>query len=135
MINTVILIGRLTADPILKQTPTSTSVCSFTLAVNRNFIKPDAAQSADFIDIVAWRQTAEFVSKYFKKGTQIAIEGSIQTRSYEDKNGNKRKAVEVVAHQVHFAESKQKGSDSGAQAPAISSGADEDIPDEDDLPW
>lgn len=101
--NKAILMGRLTADPELKQTPSGLSVTSFTLAVNRKMSKE---KQADFINIVAWRQTAEFVSKYFAKGQQVIVEGSIQTRGYEDKQGNKRTAFEVVASQVYFAEGK-----------------------------
>ena len=106
MINRVILMGRLVADPELRQTPNGVSMCAFRIAVNRNFVGKDGKQQADFIDIVAWRQSAEFVSKYFAKGKMIIVEGSIQTRKYEDKNGNKRTAVEVVADNVQFGEPK-----------------------------
>lgn len=102
MLNRAILMGRLTADPDLRQTPNGVSVVTFSLAVNRNYNK----DQTDFINIVAWRQTADFVSRYFKKGQLVAVEGSIQTRSYNDKQGNKRTAFEVVADQVYFAESK-----------------------------
>ena len=105
MLNRAILMGRLVADPELRQTPNGISVCSFTIAIDRNYAK-DRERQADFIDIVAWRQSAEFVSRYFAKGKMIIVEGSIQTRLYEDKNGNKRKAVEVVADNVQFGESK-----------------------------
>ena len=119
MINRVILMGRLVADPELRQTPNGVSVCAFRIAVNRNFVGKDGKQQADFIDIVAWRQSAEFVSKYFAKGKMIIVEGSIQTRSYEDKNGNKRTAVEVVADNVQFGESKSASSSSQSySAPA-----------------
>lgn len=103
MLNTAILMGRLTAAPELRSTNNGTPVCSFTLAVNRRG-KDDGA---DFIDIVAWSKTAEFVSKYFAKGMQVAVKGRIQTRTWEDNNKNKRKAVEIVAEEVHFAESKK----------------------------
>lgn len=102
MLNKAILMGRLAADPELRQTPSGVSVTTFRIAVNRTYNR----DLTDWIDIVAWRQQAEFVSKYFNKGSMIIVEGSIQTRSYEDKSGNKRTAVEVVADQVHFAESK-----------------------------
>ena len=105
MLNRVILMGRLTADPELKKTASDISVTSFTLAVDRNYGK-GADRQTDFINCVAWRQTADFVSRYFKKGQLVAVEGSIQTRSYTDKQGNKRTAFEVVADQVYFAESK-----------------------------
>lgn len=102
MLNRAILMGRLVADPELRQTPNGVSVTAFRIAVNRTYNR----ELTDWIDIVAWRQQAEFVSKYFQKGSMIVVEGSIQTRNYEDKNGNKRTAVEVVADQIHFAESK-----------------------------
>lgn len=109
--------GRLVADPELRQTPNGISVTTFRIAVDRNYSPKGGEKQADFIDIVAWRQTAEFVSRYFAKGRMIALEGSIQTRNYEDKNGNKRTAVEVVADQVYFADSKP----SGTGAPAAPS--------------
>lgn len=102
MLNRAILMGRLTADPDLRQTPSGVSVVTFSLAVQRNYNR----DQTDFINIVAWRQTAEFVSKYFRKGQLMAVEGSIQTRNYTDQAGNKRTAFEVVADQVYFAESK-----------------------------
>ena len=107
MINSTILMGRLTANPELRHTPNDIAVTSFTLAVDRGYAKAGAERVTDFIDIVAWRNTAEFVSKYFRKGQLVAVEGSIQTRSYQDKEGNKRKAFVVVASQVHFAEPKR----------------------------
>lgn len=107
-LNRWIGMGRLTADPELRQTQNGVSVCSFTLAVGRNYQKDKEAQT-DFIDVVAWRQTAEFVSKYFSKGKMMIVEGRLQTRNYEDKNGNKRKAVEVAADNVMFGEGKSSG--------------------------
>ena len=105
--NNVSLMGRLTADPELKQTYNGVSVLSFCIAVDRPCSK-DGNQQADFINIVAWRQTAEFISRYFTKGQMIALEGSIQTRSYEDRQGNKRTAFEVVVDQAHFCGSKNE---------------------------
>lgn len=99
--NKVILIGNLTADPELKQTNAGTSVCSFSIAVNRRFSK-DGEQACDFINIQAWRQTAEFVAKYFTKGKPILVCGQLQTRTWTDKEGNKRYATEVVADEVSF---------------------------------
>lgn len=104
MLNKAILMGRLTADPELKHTPENTPVTSFTLAVNRTFGQD---QQADFIDIVAWRNTAELVCKWFCKGMQMAVCGRIQTRTWEDKQGNKRKSVEVVANEVYFVDWKK----------------------------
>lgn len=106
MFNLVVLTGRLTADPELKTTQSGISVTSFSIAVDRRYRAGEARQT-DFINIVAWRQSAEFVAKYFKKGNMIGIEGSIQTRKYTDKNGNNRTAFEVVANNVQFVESKR----------------------------
>ena len=106
MLNVVAIIGRLVADPELKTTQQGTSVCSFRIACDRNFARQGEQRQADFIDIVAWRAQAEFVCKYFQKGSLIAIEGNLQTRQYQDKNGNKRTAVEVVANNISFAGAK-----------------------------
>lgn len=111
MFNKAILIGRLTVEPELKQTPSGTYLVNFQIAVDRRFKSQDGERKADFITIVCWRQQAEFVSKYFHKGDPIGIEGSIQTRNYDDKQGNKRTAVEVVADNVFFVGG--KGSSSG----------------------
>lgn len=102
MLNVVAIMGRLVADPELRTTQSGTNVCSFRIACDRNFARQGEQRQADFIDIVAWRQQAEFVSKYFQKGSMIAIEGSLQTRQYQDKNGNNRTATEVLASQVSF---------------------------------
>ena len=102
-LNKVILMGHMTADPELKQTTSGISVCSFSIGVNRRYSKADQGQqSVDFINIVAWRQQAEFVSRYFKKGSSIIVCGSIQVRSWTDNNGQKRYATEVVADEVSF---------------------------------
>lgn len=106
MLNVVAIMGRLTADPELKTTQQGTSVCSFTIACDRSYAAKGEERKADFINITAWRQTAEFVCKYFSKGSLIAIDGSIQTRPYQDRNGNNRTAVEVVAREVGFAGAK-----------------------------
>ena len=103
--NKVILGGRLTSDVELKQTPGGVSVCTFTLAVNRKY-QSDGQQQADFINCQAWRNTAEFISKYFKKGSSICIVGSVQTRSWQDQQGNKRYATEIVADEAMFVDSK-----------------------------
>lgn len=115
MLNNVSLMGRLTDTPELRKTTNGTSVTSFTVAVGRNFASKSGDRETDFIDVVAWRQTAEFVTKYFKKGQMIALSGSIQTRTYKDKEGNNRKAFEIVADNVYFAESRAS---SGESAPA-----------------
>ncbi len=104
MLNKAILMGRLTADPEPRHTQSNIPVTSFTLAVDRTFGQD---KQTDFLDIVAWRNTAEFVSKWFRKGMLVAVSGRIQTRTWEDKQGNKRKSVEVVADEAFFAESKK----------------------------
>lgn len=104
-INKTILGGRLTADVELKQTQNGTSVCSFSLAVNRRFSK-EGEQQTDFINCQAWRQTAEFIAKYFKKGSSICVVGSIQTRTWKDSNGNNRYATEVVVDEAMFVDGK-----------------------------
>lgn len=120
MLNQVSLMGRLTADPELRHTPNDIAVTTFTLAVNRSYVKQGAERQADFIDIVAWRSTAEFVCRYFKKGQMMAVTGSIQTRNYTDKEGKNRKAFEVVADNVYFTESKNNNSGSGGYSPSPS---------------
>ena len=99
-LNVVALLGRLVAEPELRHTPSGVATCTFRIAVDRIYSK-DGERKADFIDIVTWRKTAEFVCKYFCKGSLIAVNGSLQTRSYEDKNGNRRTAYEVAADNVH----------------------------------
>ena len=112
-LNKVVLCGRMTADPELKQTGSGIAVVSFTLAVNRRYQSRGAdgsqAQQADFINVVAWRQTAEFISRYFRKGSALCITGSIQTRSWQDQQGQKRYATEVVADEAMFVDSKNEG--------------------------
>ncbi|MBR5223894.1 MAG: single-stranded DNA-binding protein [Clostridia bacterium] len=120
MFNLVVLTGRLTADPELKTTPNGTNVTSFSIAVERRYRSGEERQT-DFINIVAWQKTAEFITKYFKKGNLIGIEGAIQTRRYQDKNGNNRTAFEVIANNVQFVESKR---DSAAGDGATFSNAD-----------
>ena len=106
MINSVVLMGRLTYDPELRTTPNGISVVRIQLACDRNFQRSGEERKADFIDVTAWRQTAEFISRYFRKGSMIAVEGSIQTENFTDKDGNKRKSVQVVANNVSFCGSK-----------------------------
>lgn len=114
--NKVCLIGRLTKDPEVRYTQTNnTLVASFNLAVNRRFVKENEERQADFISIVAWSKTGEFCSKYFKKGQQVGIVGRIQTRNYDDDNGQKHYITEVIAEEVYFAESKKNGEDAFSQ--------------------
>jgi single-strand DNA-binding protein len=112
--NQVVLMGRLTATPELRHTPSGTAVTTFTLAVDRGYTPKDGGErQTDFIDIVAWRNTADFVTKYFTKGQMAAVVGRLQIRSYTDKDGIKRKAAEVVADNVYFTESKKSREASG----------------------
>lgn len=106
--NRVVLVGRLARDPELRTTPSGVSVCNFTVACDRRYTQ-NGERQADFISCIAWRQSGEFVSRYFAKGNRIALEGSIQTRSWDDQNGNKRYATEVVVDHVEFAQSKGEG--------------------------
>ena len=141
MLNKAILMGRFTRDPELRSTPQGISTCSFSIAVDRNFVRAGEERKADFINCVAWRQTADFISKYFKKGNLIAVEGSIQTRSWDDADGKKRYATEVIVNQAYFAESKKdsqpadsfgtgfESSDFGTLPDPISPmGTDDDLP-------
>ena len=112
MLNHIVLMGRLTRDPELRRTQSGTAVAAFALAVDRDFKGDDGEKKTDFIDIVAWRNTAEFVSKYFTKGRMAVVEGRLQIRPWTDKDGNKRRSAEVVADNVYFGDSKRDG-DSG----------------------
>ncbi|MCQ2429466.1 MAG: single-stranded DNA-binding protein [Clostridia bacterium] len=150
-LNKVILAGRIVADPELKQTPSGVSVVSFRIAVNRRFASRDTNQpETDFFNVTAWRQTAEFVSKYFHKGSAICIVGSIQNRTYTDQQGQKRTWTDIIADEANFVESRANGDNAGigytapAQdpyaAPAFSSPAAsapkfEEIKTDDDLPF
>ena len=148
MLNRIILMGRLTRDPELRHTQTGTAVASFSLAVDRDFKdKQTGERSTDFIDVVAWRQTGEFVSRYFTKGRMAVVEGRLQSRKYTDRDGNSRTAFEVVADNVYFGDSKRDGESGGSfsrpAAPApvdygIPAGADQfaELADDDgDLPF
>ncbi len=115
MLNTVILMGRLTRDPELRTTPQGVSVVSFSLAVDRNYARQGEEKQTDFINITAWRNTADFVAKYFTKGQLVAIRGRLQVRSWDDaQTGQKRYATDVVADEVFFAESKKASDNSAA---------------------
>ena len=158
MLNVVAIMGRRVADPELRTTPQGINVCSFRIACDRNYARQGEQRQADFIDIVAWRSQADFVCKYFQKGSLIAIDGSIQTRQYQDKNGNNRTAFEIVANNINFAGSRNSNA-GGANyqnsapsyqnaaparpaaveaAPSYSAGSADDfavIDDSDDLPF
>ena len=119
MLNHIVLMGRLTRDPELRRTGTGIAVASFSLAVDRDFgSKETGEKETDFIDIVAWRNTAEFVSKYFTKGRMAIVEGRLQTRDWTAKEGNKRVATEVVAENVYFGDSKRDAAEGGYSAPS-----------------
>lgn len=124
MLNNVVLMGRLTAEPEPRKTPNDISTTRFTIAVDRNYAKQGQERQTDWIDCVAWRQTADFICKYFHKGSMIAVTGSIQTRNYEDKQGNKRKSVEVIIDEASFCGEKREGGGSfGGNAPSGASGS------------
>ena len=108
MLNHITLMGRLTRDPELRRTQSGTAVTSFTLAVDRDFKSQFGEKETDFIEVVAWRNTAEFVSKYFSKGRMAIVEGRLQIREWTDKSGNKRRTAEVVADNVYFGDSKKE---------------------------
>ena len=142
MINMVALMGRLTYEPELRSTPNGLAVIRFQIACDRTYQKDSQNRQADFIDCVAWRQTAEFISRYFHKGDMIGVEGSIQTSNFTDKNGNKRKAVDVVANNVSFCGSKQQSNSNPnlnvappTYASADNSDFEEIVDDDDDLPF
>ena len=121
MLNHIVIMGRLTRDPELRRTGSGIAVANFTVAVDRDFAdKQSGEKETDFFDCVAWRQTGEFVSKYFKKGSMVAISGRLQTRSWNDKDGNKRKAFEILAENAYFGESKKESGQTGGgySAPA-----------------
>lgn len=121
MLNKAIIMGRLTRDPEVRQTQSGLSVCSFSVAVDRDIVDKGTNQrETDFINVTAWRTTADFVGKYFSKGSLIVVEGRIQVRSYTDKENNKRTATEIVANSVYFGGSKKKDGDSADAPPAPS---------------
>ena len=148
-LNKVVLAGKLTADPELKQTQSGIAVVSFTLAVNRRYQSKTAdgaqAQQADFINVVAWRQTAEFISRYFRKGSSICVVGTIQNRSWTDQQGQKRYATDIIVDEAHFVDSKGEGPAIGGytpdsyQTPGFASDAGaprfEEMSNDDDLPF
>ena len=119
--NKVILIGRLTKDPEVKNTSSQVQFCNFTIAVDRRFKDANGQRQADFINCVAWRQTASFIGSYFRKGSKVAVVGSLQSRSYDDQSGQKRYVTEVVVDEVEFAESANSNRSSDQVAPMTSS--------------
>lgn len=128
MLNRIIIMGRLVRDPELRRTQSGNAVTSFTLAVDRDFKSDGGEREADFINCVAWRNTAEFVSKYFSKGRMAVVTGRLQNRSWTDKDGNKRTSAEVIAESVYFGDSKRE--DSAAPQETF-----EELPDDGELPF
>ena len=129
MLNRIILRGRLTRDPELRHTQTGTAVASFSLAVDRDFRNRDSGEKGvDFIDVVAWRNTAEFVSKYFTKGRMAVVEGRLQIRDWTDREGGKRRSAEVVADNIYFGDSKRDGETGGASFSRPAAPADYGMP-------
>jgi len=134
MANKVFLIGRLTHDPELRQTQSGTSVCSFGLAVNRNYTNAQGERETDFINITVWRNTAENCVRYLTKGSKVAVCGSLQSRNYEDKDGKKRTVLEVIGDDVEFLSGRKETQDSSAPAPK-SAKANLQPVDDDELPF
>ena len=132
MLNRIIVMGRMTRDPELRRTNSGTAVASFTVAVDRDFKSQSGEKETDFIDVVAWRNTAEFVSKYFTKGRMAVVEGRLQQRDWTDKDGNKRRSAEIVADSVYFGDSKRDGGDA---AQSETQGGFSEIEDDWDLPF
>ena len=129
MLNRIILMGRLTRDPELRHTQTGTAVASFSLAVDRDFRNRDSGEKGvDFIDVVAWRNTAEFVSKYFTKGRMAVVQGRLQIRDWTDREGGKRRSAEVVADNIYFGDSKRDGETGGASFSRPAAPADYGMP-------
>ena len=159
MLNVVVIMGRLVADPELRTTTNGINLARFRIACDRNYSRQSEQRQTDFLDVVAWRQQADFVCKYFQKGSLIIIEGSIQTRQYQDKNGNNRTGVEIVANNINFGGPKNSNSNAGGSSysasqprqnaqparpssieavPSYSAGNNDDfavIDDSDDLPF
>lgn len=137
MLNKIFIMGRLTRDPELRRTQNGTAVTSFSLAVDRDFKNADGTKDTDFIDVVAWRATAEFVAKYFTKGRMAVVEGRLQMRDWTDKDGNKRRNAEVLADNIYFGDSKKDTEDRyGRYGGAGRSGGFSEIDDEDeDFPF
>lgn len=128
MLNKIIIMGRLTRDPELRRTGSGTAVTSFSLAVDRDFKSQSGEKETDFIDVVAWRATAEFVSKYFTKGRMAVVEGRLQLRDWTDKEGGKRRSAEVVAENVYFGDSKRDGAGDYSAPPAYGAPAGRSAP-------
>ena len=130
MLNHIVLMGRLVADPELRTTPSGVSVATFALACDRDFKPKSGEKDTDFIDVVVWGKTAEFAANYFNKGRMAIVEGRLQVRNWQDKDGNKRKSTEVVADRMYFGDSKQEGKKQTAPSDDF-----EEIEDDGDIPF
>lgn len=139
MLNKVFIMGRLTKNPELRRTNSGTAVTSFTLAVDRDFKNADGTKDTDFIDVVAWRGTAEFTAKYFTRGRMAVVEGKIQIRDWQDKDGNKRRNAEVIADNLYFGDSHSDNASGGHQAAKAPVNVDaedfEEVEDDTDVPF
>lgn len=136
MLNKIIVMGRLTRDPELRRTQSGLSVAGFSLAVDRDFKDKQTGEKAtDFIDIVTWRQTAEFVCKYFAKGRMAVVEGRLQIRDWQDNNGNKRRSAEVIADSIYFGDSKPQDAQPAVHAVNVDASDLDEIEDDPDIPF
>ena len=135
MLNKIFIMGRLTRDPELRRTQSGTPVTSFSLAVDRDFKSQSGEKETDFIDVVAWRQTAEFVARYFTKGRMAVVEGCLQIRDWQDNNGNKRRSAEVIADSIYFGDSKLQDAQPAVHAVNVDASDFDEIEDDPDFPF
>lgn len=132
MLNKIILMGRLTRDPDLRHTQSGTAVASFSLAVDRDYKGQDGERETDFIDIVAWRSSADFVSRYFTRGRMAVVEGRLQARDWKDRDGNRRRSFEVIAENVYFGDSRRASDSDARKDDPIASGEFRQLPDDEE---
>ena len=135
MLNKIFIMGRLTRDPELRRMQSGTPVTSFSLAVDRDFKSQSGEKETDFIDVVAWRQTAEFVARYFTKGRMAVVEGRLQIRDWQDNNGNKRRSAEVIADSIYFGDSKPQDAQPAVHAVNVDASDFDEIEDDPDFPF
>ena len=134
-LNRITIMGRLTRDPELRRTQSGAPVTSFTMAVDRDFKSQSGEKETDFIDVVAWRQTAEFVARYFTKGRMAVVEGRLQIRDWQDNNGNKRRSAEVIADSIYFGDSKPQDAQPAVHAVNVDASDFDEIEDDPDFPF
>lgn len=135
MLNKIVIMGRLTRDPELRRTQSGTPVTSFTMAVDRDFKNQSGEKETDFIDVVAWRNTAEFAAKYFTKGRMAIASGRLQIRDWQDNNGNKRRSAEVIADSIYFGDSKPQDAQPAVHAVNVDASDFDEIEDDPDIPF